>query len=103
MDDDKEPEQRSLWPARTTDPNTSHEAAAAILEKIPELERRVLDALRTVLPKGMTQPKTAVYLDMQEKSITPRFRPLARKGLIYEAGFEIAPTGRRQIVWKARH
>jgi hypothetical protein len=94
-------EQRTLWPARTTDPGTSHEAAAAIVDKIPELERVVRDALRAV-PEGMTITETADWLQMDRWSVSPRFRPLARKGLIYEAGHKIAPTGRKQIVWKAR-
>lgn len=91
--------QRELWPARTTDPHTSHAAAGAILVKIPELERHVLDALRAH-PNGLTIWETALYLGMDSWSISPRFRPLARKNLIYEATTKLGPKGRLQIVWR---
>ena len=102
MPDDPRQLSFNVWPARNTDPGTSHAAAAAIQEKIPALERKVLDALRAVLPNGMTICETADWLGMERWSVSPRFRPLERKGLIYEATTKIAPTGRSQIVWKAR-
>jgi hypothetical protein len=96
------PQQLEIWPARRTDPQTSHAAAASILPKIPELEKKVLDAVRRAV-NGLTSTECAEVLGMDKWSISPRFAPLRRKGLIYDSGQRRLGrhTSRLQIVWKA--
>lgn len=84
--------------ARTTDPETSREAARAL--DPTDLERRVLDAIRTL--GGATIHEVAEITGLPEVSVSPRFRPLASKGLIEESGaWRRNPSGRRAIVWVA--
>lgn len=79
--------------ARRTDPATSHEAAASV--DTTTLERLVLNALDTWGPMTMHQVATALRLDLV--TVSPRFAPLRRKGLIESIGRD----GRR-TVWRKR-
>lgn len=69
--------------ARATDPETSHEAAASV--DTSELEALVLDTLRRH-PDGLTTKEMARVTGEDRVTLSPRCRPLARKGLIVEAG-----------------
>ena len=83
--------------ARHTDPETSHEAAESL--DVSKLEQLVVDYL---LEHGDNiVEKVCAGLGRRWQSISPRFRPLCNKGRIYEAGFAIASSGRRVIVWSA--
>lgn len=86
--------------ARHTDPSTSHEAAASFDPTY--LESVVLEAIRK-FPEGATQDDILGALpDVSHSSITPRFRPLLRKGLIEETGDKRkGKSGSRQRVMKA--
>ena len=63
---------------RRTDPQTSHDAAKAL--DATQLERLVAGCIRKHGP--IAADKVAQILGMNLQSISPRFRPLANKGLI---------------------
>jgi hypothetical protein len=68
--------------ARTSDPDTSHDAARAV--DASRLEQVVLGTLKTYGPLTARGVAHLSLVDLQ--SITPRFAPLARKGLIRRTG-----------------
>ena len=63
---------------RRTDPQTSHDAANAL--DASQLERLVVGCIRKNGP--IASDRVAKMLGMSLQSISPRFRPLANKGLI---------------------
>lgn len=83
--------------ARNTDPITSHEAAVSV--KTNRLEQLVVDYL-LAYGNSITE-QICVGLHLPWKTVSPRLRPLCKKGKVYEAGYAIASTGRRVIVWGA--
>lgn len=64
--------------ARRTDPESSHEAAAKV--DASRLERLVWITLLEIGTSSAEE--VADYLNIDKQSITPRFAPLERKGLI---------------------
>jgi len=98
-------EQKSLFSerarARRTDPETSHKAAARL--PASDLEKAIMEAFGTVpLSHGLTIKEATVLLEYPEISVSPRFRPMERNGLIYDSEDRRVnhPTGRAAIVWK---
>lgn len=84
--------------ARHTDPDTSHEAAASV--NATKLEAKVLVSLGAA-KDGLTSSESAGVLNIPVWSISPRFKPLASKGLIHDTGMRRkGPSGRKRIVWK---
>ena len=86
--------------ARKTDPVTSKEAAATV--DANKLEQIVLDVIKS-FPNGCISQDIELALPhLRVSSITPRIRPLLRKGLIVETG-EKRPgfSGRNQRVVRA--
>ena len=81
--------------ARNTDPVTSLAAADAIEPRIPNLERLVLEYLERCKQDGATSKETAHGLGLEHVTISPRFRPLARRGMIRDSGRKRD----RSIVW----
>lgn len=87
--------------ARRTDPTTSHEAAVSIAAELPELEARVLAALRRRGDEGATTHELAELLGISLVTVSPRLRPLATKKLVVDSGVKrTGASGRRSIVWK---
>lgn len=84
--------------ARNRDPETSHEAAAAV--DVTHREGQVLDILRRH-PEGLCGKQAADLLGVQIDSIRPRFAPLERKGFISRTGERRLYKGTNHIVWKA--
>lgn len=73
--------------ARTTDPETSHEAAKI---EVNNLEAIVLEEFRKAR-KGLTAEELSRKIPgVPLNSLTPRLAPLVRRGLLL-------PTGRRQV------
>src|SRR5437868_4849900 len=68
--------------ARATDPQTSREAAASV--DTGRFEQAVVDALRSN-PDSSIQDVVEITGE-RYRSISPRFAPLRRKGLIYVSG-----------------
>jgi len=83
--------------ARHTDPDTSHEAAASI--ETTDLKNLVVGYLIASGPSSSEQ--ISLGLGLARVTISPRLRPLCNEGRVREAGYAIASTGRRVIVWEA--
>ena len=81
--------------ARTSDPITSHDAAASV--PVARLELLVLCTIYEYGPLTWDEigEKTGVRLG----SISPRLKPLFTKGLIDERGRRPGTSGHSQIVW----
>ena len=70
--------------ARTTDPVTSHEAAEKVDSRT--LELMVLKAIHES-PDGLTTDELMRHFPAYGvQTVSPRFAPLLRKGLIYDTG-----------------
>ena len=84
--------------ARTTDPDTSHEAAAGV--NVTKANQEVLDALGVTGPT--TSDRVADYLGKDLTLVSPRFAPLRRAGKIRDSGRRMPTTrGRKNaIVWE---
>jgi len=87
------------FPARNTDPETSHEAAASL--DLPELEEIVLAELRAAGPSGCTLDDLVGRLRMDKVTVSPRLRPLCNKSLVVPIGKRVGKAGRNQTVWCA--
>lgn len=87
--------------ARTTDPITSHDAAARTTPKLNGLEQRVLDVLRTAAKvdplKGLTSAEISHETGIARVSISPRLKPLEDKDFVKRS--EHRRNG--GIVWEA--
>ena len=83
--------------ARRRDPITSKRAAASA--PVAELEDRVLRALR-LSRDGLTTHELSFTLKVDLVSVSPRMKPLVRKGLVLNSGkFRRGNSGRASIVW----
>lgn len=83
--------------ARRTDPATSHEAARAV--KVGKLQLIVLQELRSS-GGGLTIKELKLVSSTPMESISPRFAPLRKNGLIMDTGERRQnPGGRKGIVW----
>jgi len=88
--------------ARTTDPDTSHEATHF---NPTEVEQRILDAIADRV-SGMTCHEVVIETGLPIQTVSPRFKPLHKKGwLEYHPtldGKELQKrpgrSGRRQLV-----
>ena len=88
--------------ARRTDPLTSHAAAEAIYAQIPNLEAVVLRHLRS-RSDGLTIDELVDITGIDKVTLSPRLRPLCKKGLAFESGAtRPGKSGRQQTVWVAR-
>ncbi len=88
--------------ARTTDPTTSHQAAREVKPEALSLEQRVLDALSGNPCRGMTSHELVALTGLTWNTVTPRIRPLVKKGLVEDSGMRRnGPTGKKCIVWRA--
>jgi hypothetical protein len=85
--------------ARSSDPDTSHAAAASL--RPTDTEAAVLDALARC-PSGATASELVALMKGAWNTITPRLAPLCRKGFVHDTGERRkGPTNRSQIVWAA--
>lgn len=87
--------------ARNSDPGTSWAAAKAVEGELANrLESMVLVALRKH-PEGLTNHQLVSETNVDWNTITPRVRPLVRKGFVQDSGERrIGPTNKKCIVWK---
>lgn len=86
--------------ARNTDPDTSHAAAAYVEGHLPHLEGVVLEWLQNH-PPG-TVDDIALGTGLQTETVSPRMRPLERKGFIRATEKRRALPGKKvgRIVWE---
>lgn len=84
--------------ARTSDPATAKDAAAETRARI--LEKIVLQALAKS-EDGLTSEQCAAATQLSLVTVSPRMRPLVRRGKIYESK-DRRPniSGKMAIVWK---
>lgn len=100
------PEQLSIAfdaTARNTDPQSSHDAAAALTtSRLSHLQQTVMDYLRSVGARGATVPEIVAATGAPLVSISPRLRPLKNAGLVIQTKERRIPDGRRVgcIVWR---
>lgn len=88
--------------SRRTDPTTSEDAAESIRPELPELEFRVLHAIQKRGETGATTNELAELMGISLVTVSPRIRPLVRKGFVQDAGKRRkGPSGRKSIVWRA--
>jgi DNA-binding MarR family transcriptional regulator len=98
--------------ARRLDPHTSHDAAASV--KVTDLEAVVLYALKDIGTEGATSHEVADHVGMDLVTISPRLKPLEKKGLVrrnllpgwLDTGrlvYQTRPgkSGRQSVVWFA--
>jgi hypothetical protein len=86
--------------SRRADPDTAKEAA----KRVPtaRLESLVLRCLHGTL-RGLTSHEISIALDLSLVTVSPRMRPLARKGLVVDSGERReTASGSRAIVWKIK-
>lgn len=96
---DSRPARRETGRSRRRDPDTAKKAAASI--EVTDLEKRVVQALK-LYRSGMTTHELAGRLQLELVTVSPRMRPLAEKGLVYDsAERRRGESGRKSIVWKA--
>lgn len=85
--------------ARSSDPDTSHAAAAGV--QVETVEARVLGALR-LRPAGLTTHDLASALGLSLVTVSPRMRPLVKRGEVRDSGFRARLPGQpSRIIWQA--
>lgn len=82
--------------ARHTDPWTSHQAAA--LTDCTKWDREVLSILTAYHPRPLASIEMAELSGLSRVCLSPRLRPLARKGLIEQTG-AVRIKGRHHLTW----
>lgn len=94
--------------ARTTDPATSHEAAASVTD-LNTKQEAVLAVLREIGP-STDQRLVSVYMfkkagsvpRQSESGVRTRRSELTKKGLVRPSGeYRTTGSGRRAIIWEA--
>ena len=95
--------------ARSTDPDTSHDAAASVDPHLPNLEDTVYAAIKSRGDRGATCDEIVDLTGLNWNTVSPRLKPLRNKKLIEaQTVFEdtvIKRQGkshRMQIVWFAK-
>lgn len=90
--------------ARRHDPDTSHEAAAAVTPNLGELQQRVESYAFSKGPEGFTDAEMAH--DLQDPGSTYRTRrhELAARNVVLDSGQRrtFGPSARKRIVWVHR-
>lgn len=85
--------------ARFSDPSTSSEAADSV--SVAKAEMVVLTQLLKRPVRGATSDEMADITGIARVTVSPRFRPLERKGLIEDSGERRkGNSGRTSIVWR---
>lgn len=96
--------------ARKTDPNTSHDAAQSMKPHAGKVETIVADAINSSGLHGMICDEIVAKTGLKWNTVSPRLRPLVRKGIIKKkwcptAGLtgkpytRVGKSNRSQIVW----
>ena len=88
--------------ARGTDPDTSHLAAQSMEGKCQRIEGIVLEALKKRGDHGATTRELAALTGLDWGTVTPRMKPMEKKGFITDSGHtRPGISNRQQIVWLA--
>ena len=86
--------------ARDADPQTAHDAAAAMTPRLGALHQRIRLAIQ-VSVTGLTTSEIATALCEPRDSISPRMKDLVKAGHVTDSGMTRIPPGhtRASIVW----
>ncbi|MFL6229319.1 MAG: helix-turn-helix domain-containing protein [Pyrinomonadaceae bacterium] len=84
--------------ARRSDPDTSRAAARSV--DTQRVEQVVLDALK-LAPAGLTTEELVDRTGLSLVTVSPRMKPLERKGLVRRGAKRANSSGRSAIVWLA--
>jgi len=88
--------------ARKSDPKTSHDAADSITPILNAIEIGIYNALLRFLPGGATSDEIVGASGIQYRTVTPRLKPMVRKGFVEDSGeTKKGESGRKQIIWRA--
>ena len=88
--------------ARASDPRTSHAAAHAVTERLPDLEAAVFNSVVAAGRVGKNLDEVCADTGLDKVTASPRFKPLEGKGFILRAAFTRAgKAGKQQTVWIA--
>ena len=89
--------------ARVGDPGTAQDAAEFAAATMAQTEQRVYDYLKVMGTHGATVDEIAHAISIQTESVSPRMRPLERKGLVAETPMRRKLPGKKvgRIVWVA--
>ena len=87
--------------ARNSDPQTSKSAAASVVPGVNRLENIVYEAIHIMGKEGATGAEVEKITGLPWQTLSPRFAPLRRKGLIRANGTRPGRSNRAQIVWVA--
>jgi hypothetical protein len=89
--------------ARKTDPVTSHEAAEKITPHLGTIDDTIYKALLEVGEMGATSDQIVKMTGIKYRSVTPRLKPMCKKGLVVDSGeCRNGDSGRQQIIWRAK-
>jgi hypothetical protein len=80
--------------ARSTDPETSQQAARTV--NVTYLEGKVVAAIKALDYAGATQDDVVKLTGLPSNSVTPRFKPLLDKGVVYASGSRKGASGKSQ-------
>lgn len=87
--------------ARTTDPGTSHQAAAKVIDKLRPIQKRVLAELKTAGRSGLTDLELEEICGSHGSTFRTRRSELVDAGLVVDSGKKKNQKGRNRIVWVA--
>lgn len=89
---------------RTGDPDTSHAAASVTAKVVTILESRVVAYVKGQGSRGATTAEIAYATRIRLQSVTPRMKPLVRKGKLARTTDKRLFPGETvpRIVWVAR-
>ena len=89
---------------RTTDPDTSVEAAEAIVPSKVNIQARVLAFAKVDRPNGFTDVELNQHFSHTGSTYRTRRAELVAKGLIYDTSRrkQHAPSKRWHIIWRAK-
>lgn len=88
--------------ARSSDPDTAHDAADRVRQT--KLEQQVYEALLKHPGVFLTSIEVAQLMGVDKWSISPRFQPLKRKGLVEQSekiGLNSSGKPRTMQAWRA--
>lgn len=94
------PEQQRAY-ARSTDLQTSHDAARRVEVVLTKLQKAVFDCIKARGATGATWNEISAITGIDKGSVSPRLKPLREKGLIQAKRNFDGHVERRehQIVW----
>lgn len=87
--------------ARSTDPDTSFEAAEQVLPKITRIQLEVLTHFRSIYPRAITDLELQEHFGNQLSTYRTRRSELTAKDLIVDSGKRKLQSGRNRILWVA--